>query len=68
MGSNFLGNTIAEDMCDIGIRGKILQYVDFSNNSVSEEVISKIEDTIISAGSSFFPKFDEVSEQNYMIR
>ncbi len=68
LGSNFLGSKIAEDLCEIAICGKVMQYLDLSNNNVSATVIEKIEDSLLSAGSSFFPKFDDVSKQNDHIR
>lgn len=68
MGSNFIGNDVAEELCSTAVRGKVLQYLDLSNNNIDEDTMGKIEGTLLNSGSSFFPKFDEASTQHNFIR
>ena len=68
MGSNFIGSEVAEGLCLTAIKGKVLQYLDLSNNNIDAGIMGKIEDSLLTVGSTFFPKFDEASKQNNFIQ
>jgi hypothetical protein len=68
LGSNFIGNEVAEDLCHTAIKGQILQYLDLSNNNIDHDVMVRIEESLVTFGTSFFPKFDEISTRNDYIR